>query len=204
LEKRLPLRIAALGAVVALVVSVTVGVAPYRRRYPGYAVVNDSELGVAWTWLYGHVAGAGIAYTGSNLPFPLYGRRLRNHVSYANVALGPHTKVHEFSGSTLPTSAEPAPYRQGARYGVWLSNLRALKSQVLFVTTLFPIVRRNIECDQDGFPIERAWADAHPQVFRLVYASGHVRIYAVEPAKNAGPAIRGASLSTQPPMLQKS
>ena len=42
-----------------------------------------------------------------------------------------------------------------------------------------PIVRRTIAADADGFPIERAWADARPPSFNLVYASPAARIYEV-------------------------
>jgi hypothetical protein len=42
-----------------------------------------------------------------------------------------------------------------------------------------PIVRRTIAADSDGFPSERAWADARPGSFKLVYASPSARIYEV-------------------------
>ena len=42
-----------------------------------------------------------------------------------------------------------------------------------------PIVRRTIAADGDGFPIERAWADARPESFKLRYASPAARIYEV-------------------------
>jgi hypothetical protein len=50
---------------------------------------------------------------------------------------------------------------------------------VLFVSALYPIVRRTIAADGDGFPVERAWADAHPAIFQLRYASAAARVYAV-------------------------
>jgi len=52
---------------------------------------------------------------------------------------------------------------------------------VLFVASLYPIVRRTIGADRDGFPIERAWADARADVFRLRYASAAARVYTVAP-----------------------
>ena len=52
--------------------------------------------------------------------------------------------------------------------------------QVLFVAALYPIVRRTIAADADGFPIERAWADARPETFKLRFARPAARVYAVE------------------------
>ena len=47
---------------------------------------------------------------------------------------------------------------------------------VLFVAAMDPIVRRTIAADADGFPVERAWADARPDIFRLRYASAAARV----------------------------
>jgi hypothetical protein len=58
--------------------------------------------------------------------------------------------------------------------------LRATRTGVLFVGALYPIVRRTIAADRDGFPVERAWADARPESFHLRYASAAARIYSVE------------------------
>ena len=76
-------------------------------------------------------------------------------------------------------TAEPAPYRRDANPDVWFANLRATRAHVLFVGASEPIVRRTIAADSDGFPIERAWADARPESFKLVYASPSARIYQV-------------------------
>ena len=60
-----------------------------------------------------------------------------------------------------------------------MANLQALRCDFLFVTSMFPIVRRQVEHDREGFPVERAWADAHPESFRQRYASPGIRIYEV-------------------------
>ena len=104
---------------------------------------------------------------------------MSNRVTYVNVAMGPHAKVHDFPADEPATTAEPAPYRNEADFETWLANLRVLDCDMLFVSTLFPIVRPNIDHDGQGYPIERAWADAHPETFPLRYATDHVRIYAI-------------------------
>ena len=130
-----------------------------------------------------NVHDARVAYTGTNLAFPLTGERLSNHASYVNVAGAPTDQLHDFARRMpgLRATAEPAPYRDGADATTWMSNLRAARTGVLFVAALYPIVRRNVPADADGFPVERAWADAEPTVFKLRYASAAARVYEVAP-----------------------
>ena len=96
-----------------------------------------------------------------------------------NVAGAPGDRLHDFGGPGDGT-AEPAPYRRDAEAGVWLTNLRATGTRVLFVAAVNPGVRRTIGADRDGFPVERAWADARPDAFHLRHASAAARIYDVE------------------------
>jgi hypothetical protein len=131
------------------------------------------------------VRDARVAYTGNNLAFPLAGQRLGNRVVYVNVAGGPDDRLHDFArrtGNARSADAEPALYRDGANFELWWRNLRATGTEVLFVASLEPIVRRNVDTDDDGFPIERTWADAHPERFALRFASPAARVYALVPA----------------------
>jgi hypothetical protein len=172
-------RIPAVGAAIlgaALVVALFIGAADYPRRDPGYSV-ND-EGTADWSWFRAHVHDARVAYTGTNLAFPLAGERLSNDVRYVNVAGAPGDHLHDF-GPPGDGTAEPAPYRRGARADLWLANLRAARTEVLFIAALYPGVRRNIDVDRDGFPTERAWADARPDVFRLLHSSAAARVYSV-------------------------
>jgi hypothetical protein len=178
----LPLRLGADGrAWVAAAVLGALGVALLPVREPAYAM--GDELDDAWAWVRANVRGARVAYTGNNLPVPLAGRALENDVRYVNVAGGPDDRLHDFARRAPRAWAdpEPAPYRDGARYDVWLANLRAARRDVLFVAALFPEVRATIAADADGFPVERAWADAHADVFTLRYASPAARVYGVRP-----------------------
>jgi hypothetical protein len=76
---------------------------------------------------------------------------------------------------------ESAPYRDGASFDVWWRNLRQAGADVLFVAALDEVVSRNIAADADAFPVERAWADAHPAQFHLRYASPDARVYGISP-----------------------
>ena len=164
---------------VAALVATTLGLSSYRARDPGYSV--DDELTAAWSWTRAHTHGARVAYTGNNLPFPLAGAELANDVRYVNVAGGPGARLHVFAHGALISEPEPAPYRDGARYESWLDNLRATRRELVFVAAIYPGVQRVIAHDSEGFPVERAWADAHPDIFTLRFSSAAARVYAVAP-----------------------
>ena len=177
-------RAGALGLTVAGVVAIAVGLGHYRARDPRYVIGDDIES--AWAWFGANVHGTRVAYAGTNLAFPLAGRDLGNRVTYVNVAGRPDDRLHDFGrplarATGLPTTPEPTPYRDGAQFETWLRNLRAVRTDLLFVAAMDPIVKRNVAADEDGFPIERAWADAHPALFAPRYASPAARIYAVQP-----------------------
>jgi hypothetical protein len=169
-------RLAGAAAVLGLLIALAAGARGYAGRDPGYAVGDDIDA--AWTWFRANVRDARVAYTGNNLAFPLAGERLGNRVFYVNVAGRPADRLHDF-GPPGDGTAEPAPYRRGANADTWIANLRATRTQVLFVAALYPIVRRTIDADADGFPVERAWADARPGMFRLRHASAAARVYDV-------------------------
>jgi hypothetical protein len=172
-------RVTAFAGVIAALIALGAASARYAQRDPAYTVAGDDGLAAAWAWVRANVRDARVAYTGTNVAFPLAGARLGNRVAYVNVAGVPSDRLHDF-GPPGDGTAEPAPYRRVANAGTWLANLRATGTKVLFVAALDPIVRRTIAADQDGFPIERAWADARPGSFRLRYASAAARAYSVE------------------------
>jgi hypothetical protein len=102
------------------------------------------------------------------------------------VAGQPADRLHDFArrlGTGPGTNPEPTLYREGATFDVWWRNLRSAAIEVLFIEKLHPIVRRNIDADSDGFPVERRWADEHPERFSLQYASASARVYAVAGAQ---------------------
>ena len=158
------------------------GLRPSEPIAGGTEPFQGSGLKSDWSWFRANVRGKRVAYTGNNLPFPLAGADLANDVRYVNVAGAPGDRLHDLTRGAPPGDApEPAPYRDGARPDVWLRNLRAARTEVLFVAALYPGVRRTIAADADGFPVERAWADASPRLFRLRHASATARVYDLLP-----------------------
>jgi len=161
-----------LAASAVLLVPVARGLPAHRRGAD--PVLLGGDLDASWAWFGAHVHGTTVAYTGTNLAFPLWGPDLSNRVVYVNVAGAAGDRLHDF-GRRLPPgwrapSAEPAPYRDGASFDVWLRNLRAAHAQTLFVAA-----------EGGQFPIERDWADAHPELFQLRYGSDPARVYQIVP-----------------------
>ena len=186
--RKIPLRLrpvvgrtAAVAAGALLFAGVARGLPAHKRGADPYRMAGD--LDDAWAWFGGNVHGARVAYTGTNLAFPLWGPDLSNRVSYINVSGGPDERLADFArraGTGRSATPEPAPYRDGATYEAWLHNLRSVGTQVLFVAALDPIVARTIPADADHFPIERQWADGHPDLFQLRYASIVARVYGIK------------------------
>ena len=151
---------------------------------PRLPVIGDGHDG-GWAYTAAHMKGRHIAYAGSNLPLPLWGWRLENRVRYVNVAGKLTDVLHDFRAAPLADgTAEPAPERAAPDRDAWLANLTAAGTDALFVARLYPEVAPSMPHDADGFPTERAWADALPARFRLAFATPEVRIYDVsrEPA----------------------
>ena len=148
-----------------------------------------------WTELEARAGphGARIAYAGHKIPYYLLGSRLQNEVQYVNIDAHRDWLLHDYhrqAASLGQPTTWPNPFpvwdRLRPDYAAWLANLRAARIDLLVVT------RVNIEegvenaADADRFPIERVWADAHPESFRPIYGrlerDPRFRIYQVIPS----------------------
>ena len=139
-----------------------------------------------------------MAYAGTNLPYYLFGSGLRNDVQYININSGledlPHDYHRRFERRPdfrLADNPWPQWYRAEVDFDAWLANLRRRNIELVF------IARENrhgrLESTPGGlpqFPIEREWADAHPELFvdlgPFSYAPGTipwVRVYRLVPTR---------------------
>jgi len=137
-----------------------------------------------WEWIEQHAQGATIAYSGNNLPYRLLGRRFENHVYYVNIDRHLHWRYHDYERAvrrridyTPPQRPNPPYFRQLANLDEWVQSLKDLDVAYLFLTRLSPLMEDDYLRDAEGFPIEAAWAAAHPDVFTPVYDNPEVRIY---------------------------
>ncbi|MFO0910921.1 MAG: hypothetical protein U0794_21705 [Isosphaeraceae bacterium] len=138
--------------------------------------------------------GARIAYAGTDLPYYLQGVGLRNTVRYINIDEHRDWLLHDYHRAASLAAGRPVTWdntrpgwdRIQPRYDAWLDNLHAEQIQLLVVTRANPDEgRHNVIPEAGGYPIERLWADSHPEAFELLYgdsqADPRFRIYRVIP-----------------------
>ena len=151
------------------------------RLWPGWEIL---ERGARPT-------GSRIAYTGTNLPYYLLGVGLRNEVTYVNINAHSDWLPHDYarSAAALPPARDPWPqwYRAETDFDAWVANLHRRRIEFLFVARENRHGRLEpVPGVLPRFPIEKRWADAHPEQFAdlgpFAYPSGTipwVRVYRV-------------------------
>ncbi len=119
--------------------------------------------------------GTRVAYAGTNIPYYLFGKDLRNDVLYINVDRHRDWLLHDYhreamrQGAGTWPNARPGWDRSAPEYAAWLGNLDAEGIHLLVVTRVNPAEGSHNVADGEGFPIEREWAEAHPERFELIY-----------------------------------
>jgi hypothetical protein len=178
----------ACAAACAVFMVATLAWARTRAALPDYAVGDDHDA--AWRWMGLQPPGRHVAYTGSNLPLPLWGPRFENVVRYVPIAgtlsSAPHQFLHVAPPAADETPSEPAPERRVPDRAAWLANLDAFAADWLFVARMYHGVARANFRDSGDFPIERVWADALPGRFSLEYATEGARVYRVRRQRAGG------------------
>jgi hypothetical protein len=132
--------------------------ADYTEHYPQRVKQTNKLYGASWAAVDA-LPRARLAYTGANLPGPLYGQNLQNNVMYVN--------VNARNGSNYP-SYPAADYRCDADYLAWRHNLETARITYLWTA-------------RDDSLAENQWIDRNPETFRLVYQDSSARLFAVEP-----------------------
>ena len=140
-----------------------------------YPPFRDFYLG--WLDLEGRSGPSGdrLAYAGTNIPYYLFGTGLRNEVRYVNVDDHPDWLMHDYHRAAVdrkePTwpNSRPGWDRAHPNFHAWLANLQAQQIQLLVVTRANAGEGPHNIADSEGFPIERIWADSHPEVFEPLY-----------------------------------
>jgi hypothetical protein len=139
-----------------------------------------------WEWIEQHATRANIAYSGNNVPYRLLGSHLQNQVFYVNINGHSNWKYHEYERAERrrvdyapPQRPNPPYFRRQADYDDWLRNLKRQRIDYLFLTRMSVLMEADYLRDDAGFPIEDAWATAHPNVFERVFENPEVRIFRI-------------------------
>ncbi len=144
--------------------------------------------------------GARVAYAGTNLPYYLLGDRLRNEVRYVNINDRRDFLLHDYHREALARgegvwpNSRPGWDRMNPDYRAWVRNLEAERIDLLVVTRVNSDEGAHNIADSEGFPIERGWADGHPDRFEPLYgeleADPWFRIYRFRKPPWAGATTR--------------
>jgi hypothetical protein len=135
-----------------------------------------------------------VAYAGTNIPYYLLGQGLRNEVRYINVDRHRDWLLHDYHreararGQGHWPNSRPGWDRIHPDERAWLANLDAEGIQLLVVTRVNPAEGPHNVADAENFPIERRWADAHPERFVPLYGQNErdpwFRLYRVIRPRN--------------------
>jgi hypothetical protein len=208
-DRRIPLMAAIAGMASA---GITLGsdlwCAPYRCALLQLSSPSiRSTMILGWDWVRRNTREATLAYTGNNVPYPLFGERLTNRVYYVNIDRHASWRFHNYArtrsapGATLPSSplarssgelmplspdaglhgdaSRPRYERLEGHAEAWIQNLKSLGIDHLFISALSAYEIDYVWHNESGFPIEDEWARADPQAFKIVYENPQVRIYAI-------------------------
>lgn len=131
-----------------------------RSEYDRYLqVYPEKDVAYAWKWLNENTGrGKNIAYTGRNEFYPLLGKYLKNRVSYVSLNSTP----------SIPHLYPDGDYRRVKDQTAWIKNIIRQKSDYLFIYLPY---------EEEDFPIENKWAEANPQIFKLLLSNSKIRIY---------------------------
>ncbi len=158
------------------------GVRPLVRR----PRESFGELSAAWAWARANLRGRTVAFTGNCLVYPLYGPHFSNRLVYVNVDEHAGWKFHDYERYERsrpdyrpPRTEKPGYYRWRPNYDAWLKNLFQSGADILYVSVVPPLEVAYVRPDPEGFPIEREWADAHPDVFQMVFENDRAKVYRI-------------------------
>jgi hypothetical protein len=141
-------------------------------------------------------AGSRVAYAGTDIPYYLLGKGLRNEVRYVNIDWHRDWLMHDYHreaearGEGNWPNSRPGWDRIRPDYFAWLENLEAEGIGFLVVTRQDPAEGMHNISDPENFPIERRWADLHPDRFEPIYGVAEkdpwFRLYRFRRAKSSG------------------
>lgn len=131
-----------------------------------------------------------IAYAGTDLPYYLMGKDLRNDVRYINIDAHPSWLMHDYQRTAaergdpvLWETSRPGWDRLHPDRSAWLDNLRRSGIDWLVVARAKPEDGDFNVADPDGFPIERTWAESLPESFQPIHGvwppDPEMRVYRV-------------------------
>ena len=149
-----------------------------------------------------------MAYAGTNIPYYLLAIGLRNEVRYVNIDRHRDWLMHDYHRQALSAGREPG--RIPGRVGIGLTRLsgvarqpRGRRDSASGRDACQPAEGAHNVADSDNFPIERQWADSHPERFEPLYGQREndpwFRLYRMRRSKpQPSSRFAAAALMTRP------
>jgi len=163
------------------------GISLISSSYPvyQYQYYRQTPMGESWAVFHMRVpTPVRVAYSGTDLFYGLTGPKLKNTVYHVPVNRHGFQHFHECNKYLKTTGEYSVPEsdridfcRRDPDFNVWFDRLAKLKTEFFYVSVLHQNDLPHLPHDEENFPIERAWADSHPDLFRPVYLNRYVRIY---------------------------
>jgi len=154
---------------------------------PSYLDRRDIELewwgfSDAWKALPCKEGGVTVAYSGSNIPYPLHGQLLDNRVLYVSPSGRVMPMAHEVAdelGERLPDFSTPEPAVDALVLceRMWVASLSDEGVDYVLITRLPANELLNHAHTKDGFPWENKWARENPSLFTPVSSGNHAFLY---------------------------
>lgn len=132
----------------------------------------------AWTALdyYTGSRGATVAYAGTDIPYYLFGKNLKNDVVYVNIDDHPSWLMHDYQSTALDRGEPPLWDTPRPGWGrlqgdmdAWLHNLSEAGVDYLVVARCRTEQGPFNLADPEDFSLERVWAEGNPSLFSPVY-----------------------------------
>ena len=151
---------------------------------------QESFFGQAWSSLPCPEQEISIAYSGRNMPYPLFGARLKNRVAYISNSGEWMPEDHELwrnLGNNPPKFFTPDPTLSSLRLNPhkWAKAIIDYQVDYLFIMRLSYTGLINLPHNQEGWPIIETWAQSAPSMFSLSYQDNYARIYKVNRSQTA-------------------
>ncbi len=147
------------------------------QRYENWGSRGFPGIGDGWRWVERTTlpTGAVVAYSGNNLPYPLFGSRYQNQVLALPLDGNP-------SSVRYGLGQQPRPLRVVPSESAWNGLVASSRVDYLFTT--------NSAAAPTEFPLEDHWAREDPARFTLAFQTDGVRIYRVHTTQPASASER--------------
>jgi|GEM_PF-2686862 len=168
----------------AVIISIGLRTFEFRRNQ----AFAQSFFGKAWLSLPCPEDGIIIAYSGRNMPYPLFGTRLKNQVVYISNSGELMPKDHQIWKKIKehpPKFFTPEPGLSNLKLNPhkWAKAMIDYSVDYLFIMRLSYTGLIYLPHNQEGWPIIESWAHSAPSMFSLIYQDNYTKIYKINRAQ---------------------